>query len=120
MRQLTPTYRDATPWGRSPRAGPTRQSGFTLIELIVVMILVGILVAIGVPSFRSITTSSRMSAESNTLLGDLQYARAEAAREGTPVTVCIANTAGTACNAASTAWQGGWIIFTDVNDDQTV
>jgi len=84
------------------------------------MILVGILVAIGIPSFSSITTSSRMSAESNNLLGDLQYARAEAAREGQPVTVCIANTAETACDAASSAWQGGWIIFTDVNDDQTV
>jgi len=120
VRQPTPTYRDAPLSGRPPPAGPTDQSGFTLIELIIVMILVGILVAIGVPSFKSITTSSRMSAESNTLLGDLQYARAEAAREGEPVTVCIANTTGTACNTASTSWQGGWIIFSDLNDDQTV
>ncbi|MGH8288084.1 MAG: GspH/FimT family pseudopilin [Steroidobacteraceae bacterium] len=120
VRQLTTTYRDTALSGPSPRARPTRQSGFTLIELVIVMILVGILAAIGIPSFRSITTSSRMSAESNTLLGDLQYARAEAAREGEPVTVCIANTASTACNAASNTWQGGWIIFSDLNDDQTV
>jgi type IV fimbrial biogenesis protein FimT len=117
--QPTTTYRDAPPSGRPPRAGTAEQSGFTLIELIIVMILVGILVAIGIPSFSSITTSSRMSAESNTLLGDLQYARAEAARAGIPVTVCVANTAENACNSASTSWQGGWIIFTDVNDDQT-
>jgi type IV fimbrial biogenesis protein FimT len=120
VRQPTTTYRDAALSGRPPHAGPTDQSGFTLIELIIVMILIGILVAIGVPSFSSITTSSRMSAESNTLLGDLQYARAEAAREGSPVTVCVANTTETGCNAASTAWQGGWIIFTDLNDDQTL
>lgn len=80
----------------------------------------GILVAIGVPSYQSITTSSRMSSESNSLLGDLQYARAEAIREGSPVTVCIANITGSACNAAGTTWQGGWIVFSDVNDDQTV
>ncbi len=84
------------------------------------MVLMGILVAIGVPSFQNITTSSRMSAESNDLLGDLQYARAEAIREGTPVTVCIANSTGTACNVASTSWQQGWVVFSDVNDDQTI
>ncbi|MGA7539416.1 MAG: GspH/FimT family pseudopilin [Steroidobacteraceae bacterium] len=120
VQELTTTHCDAAPSGRSPPGGPTRQCGFTLIELLIVMILVGILVAIGVPSYKSITTSSRMSAESNNLLGDLQYARAEAIREGEPVTVCIANTADTACDAASTSWQDGWIIFTDLNDDQTV
>lgn len=91
----------------------------TLMELIIVMVLVGILVAIGVPSYRSVTNSSRMSGEANSLLGDLQYARAEAAREGEPVTVCISAN-GTSCDAASTSWQEGWIIFTDINDDQTV
>jgi type IV fimbrial biogenesis protein FimT len=96
-----------------------RQSGFTLIELAIVIVLMGILVAIGVPSFKSITTSSRMSAESNSLLGDLQYARAEAIREGSPVTVCV-STNGTSCDGASNTWQGGWIVFSDVNDDQTV
>jgi type IV fimbrial biogenesis protein FimT len=91
----------------------------TLIELIIVMIVVAVLVGIGVPSFKSVTTSSRMAGESNSLLGDLQYARAEAIREGEPVTVCVSST-GTSCDAASTSWQEGWIVFTDLNDDQTV
>lgn len=91
----------------------------TLIELIVVMVLVGILMAIGIPSFQSVTTSSRMSAESNDLLGDMQYARAEAAREGNPITVCISST-GTTCDTASTTWQEGWIVFSDLKDDQQV
>lgn len=91
----------------------------TLIELVVVMVLVGILVAIGVPSYHSITYSSRTAAESNALLGDLQYARAEAAREGQSVTVCISSN-GTSCDSASTAWQEGWIVFSDIKADQTV
>jgi type IV fimbrial biogenesis protein FimT len=119
VQELTTTYPPAALSGRRPPGSPTRQSGFTLIELIIVMILVGILVAIGVPSYKSITTSSRMSAESNALLGDLQYARAEAVREGEPVTVCISSS-GTSCDTASTSWQEGWIIFTDLNDDQKV
>ena len=91
----------------------------TLIELVVVMVLVGILAAIAIPSFQSVTTSSRMSGESNALLGDLQYARAEAVREGQPVTVCISRN-GTSCDAASTTWQEGWIVFSDVNGNQVV
>jgi type IV fimbrial biogenesis protein FimT len=101
------------------RSAPAWQSGLTLIELIIVMILIGILVAIGVPSYRSVTTSSRVSAESNELLGDMQYARAEAAREGEPITVCISKD-GTSCDVGSTSWQEGWIVFTDLNGDQIV
>lgn len=91
----------------------------TLIELVVVMVLVGILVAIGVPSYRSITNSSRMASESNALLGDMQYARAEAAREGQSVTVCISKN-GSSCDSASTTWQEGWIVFSDANSNQSV
>jgi len=119
VRELTTTCLDAAPPGRRLRPWPRRQSGITLVELIIVMILVGVLVGIGVPSYKSVTTSSRMAGESNSLLGDLQYARAEAIREGEPVTVCVSST-GTSCDAASTSWQEGWIVFTDLNDDQTV
>ena len=54
------------------------QTGFSMTELMVVMAIVAILLGIGVPSYRYITNSYRMSAEVNGLLGDLQYARAEA------------------------------------------
>jgi type IV fimbrial biogenesis protein FimT len=50
-------------------------AGFTLIELIVVITIVSILMAVGVPSYRYVTNSNRMSAEVNGLLGDLQFAR---------------------------------------------
>lgn len=99
---------------------PTRQAGVTLVELLTVMVIVAILMTIGVPSYRYVTTSNRMATEANALLGDLQYARSEAAREGQSVTVCIANSGATGCNAASTSWQNGWIVFSDVKNDQTV
>jgi type IV fimbrial biogenesis protein FimT len=119
MSSLTTTRRDMLR-ARRPDSGPRAwQSGMTLIELIIVMVLVGILAAIGIPSFETITTSSRMAAESNDLLGDMQFARSEAAREGEPVTVCISAT-GKSCDSASSTWQEGWIVFSDLNDDQTV
>jgi type IV fimbrial biogenesis protein FimT len=87
-----------------------RQSGVTLVELMVVLAIIVMLVAIGMPTYTNITNSYRMSSEINSLLGDLQFARAEALREGQYVTVCTANATASACSG-STSWQNGWIVF---------
>ena len=93
-----------------------RQSGVTLFELLVVMMIIGILAAIGVPTYRYVTVSSRMSSELNALLGDLQFARSEAVREGQTVSVCIASSTTSPYSCASssaTDWQNGWLVFSD-------
>jgi type IV fimbrial biogenesis protein FimT len=90
-----------------------RQSGFTLTELMVVVAIVAILLAVGVPSYRYITTSYRMSSEVNGLLGDLMYARGEAIKEGQGLTVCV-STNGTGCTGGGN-WQNGWIVFSNPN-----
>lgn len=92
--------------------------GFTLIELMVVIIIVAILLTIGVPSFEYVTTANRVSTEVNGLLGDLQYARSEAIKEGQTVTVCP-STDGAKCSQSS-QWQSGWIVFSDGNGDAMV
>jgi len=97
-----------------------RQSmlGYTMMELVVAMAIVAILVSLAGPSFTSVTNSNRIAGEVNGLLGDLQYARAEAVKEGLFATVC-ASTNGTTCSGAN-AWQSGWIVFSDVNGNATV
>jgi type IV fimbrial biogenesis protein FimT len=92
----------------------TRQQGFSLTELVMVMAIVAILLSIGVPSYRYIANSYRMSSEVNGLLGDLMLARAEAIKEGQSVTVC-ASTNGTTCSG-STSWQRGWIVWSNPNN----
>lgn len=96
-----------------------RQAGFTLTELMIVITIVAVLMAMGVPSYRYVTTANRASAEVNALLGDMQFARSEAVREGQTVTVCI-STDGATCTANNNKWQGGWIVFSDANSNQTV
>jgi type IV fimbrial biogenesis protein FimT len=69
-----------------------------------------ILLTLAIPSFRYVTNSNRIAGEINGLLGDLQFARAEAIKEGRSVTVCV-STNSTTCSANNTAWQNGWIVF---------
>jgi type IV fimbrial biogenesis protein FimT len=94
------------------------QTGFSVTELMVVVAIVALLLGIGVPSYRNVTNSYRMSAEVNGLLGDLQYARSEAIKAGQTVTTCV-STNGTACTGG-TAWATGWIVFSDPNANATV
>ena len=92
--------------------------GFTLIELLVTIAIVAVLMGIGVPSYRYITYSSRISSELNSLVGSLQLARAEAIKQGLPVTACSSAT-GTSCSGANT-WHTGWIVFADSNGNAAV
>ncbi len=98
------------------------QSGFNLFELVIVMSIVGILTVIGVPSFQYVTTSNRITSEVNGLLGDLQFARSEAIREGQYVTVCpSANPLQSPPQCSgSNSWQTGWIVFIDAVPNQHV
>ena len=67
----------------------SREAGFNLLELLITMSVAAILLTIAVPSFRYVTNSNRIAGEVNGLLGDLQFARAEAIKEGRTVTVCV-------------------------------
>jgi type IV fimbrial biogenesis protein FimT len=94
--------------------------GVTLIELVVVMGIVGILMAIGIPSYKYVTNANRISAEINGLLGDLQYARSEAIKEGQTVSVCVSSDQATCVGATTTTWNNGWIVFSDPNGNGAV
>jgi len=96
------------------------QRGFTLTELMVVITIVATLMAIGVPSYKYVTTANRVSAEVNAMLGDMQFARSEAIREGSPITVCASADGATCVGGVNNTWQGGWIVFSDTNGNQAV
>jgi type IV fimbrial biogenesis protein FimT len=89
--------------------------GFSLVQLMITVAIVGILTGLAVPSYRYITNTNRIANEINGLLGDFQYARFAAIKTGQAVTICSsANpTARPPTCAASTNWARGWIVFND-------
>jgi type IV fimbrial biogenesis protein FimT len=98
----------------------SRTSGFTLIELMVVVLIIAIMLAYGIPSYKSVITQNRMSGEINDLASDIELARSAAIKQGMPVTICpSANpTATTPACSGTSSWNSGWIVFTDIASNQ--
>lgn len=90
-----------------------KHNGFTLIELMIVVALVAILAAVGVPSFREFIQNNRLATQANTFLTALKLARSEAVKRGVNVVVCASNDQ-TQCAGT---WNNGWILFVDGNGD---
>ena len=91
-----------------------RNSGFTLFELIVVMVLAAIFLTLGVPVFRDFIREQRIIAQTNGLVGALNLARSEATKRGVRVLICRAVGADCATDAAG-IWEEGWLIYADNN-----
>jgi type IV fimbrial biogenesis protein FimT len=99
--------------GRKAYAG-----GMTMIEILVTIVVMAVLVAIAVPSFRNASLGSQLSAAANNLLASVQLARSEAIKRNTAVWLC-ASADGAAC-AGSGGWEQGWIMIIDRSDPTTV
>lgn len=95
-----------------------RSSGFTLMELLVTIAVVGVLLAIAVPSFQSLFNRNRVATVVNDLLGGLYYARTEGIRRALPTTICMSSNQ-TSC-ATTGSWANGWIVWVDLNSNGTL
>ncbi|MDJ0806801.1 MAG: GspH/FimT family pseudopilin [Gammaproteobacteria bacterium] len=84
-----------------------KQSGFTLVELMVTLLVAAILLVAGVPSFVEMLRSNRVASEANNMVTALNMARSEALKLGQQVTV-----ARTGAN-----WEDGWRVFSDMDGD---
>lgn len=93
------------------------QNGFTLYELLVTLLVIGVVMTIGIPNFAAFTQNSRMSSTVNDLHSSFLLARSEAARAKANITICAsANSMAAAADCAGTFDQG-WIIFVDTDGD---
>lgn len=93
-----------------------RTQGFTLIESMTVLAIMGILASLALPSFRSFLTKTRIESQVSELTTDFLYARSEAATRSKWITICP-SADGSTCSTASTDWIKGSIIFVDTDQD---
>ncbi|MGH8353070.1 MAG: GspH/FimT family pseudopilin [Pseudomonas sp.] len=76
--------------------------GFTLIELLTAIVIVAILLALAVPSFKSYQANQEVRSVAADLLSALNFARSEAVKRAANITV----------SPVATNWADGWAVKT--------
>lgn len=87
-----------------------RMRGFTLIELMIGIVVLAILAALAVPSFRTLILNQQSEAIGEDLVTAFQLARSEAVRRGGFVSVCPSSSDGTSCGGT---WNNGLLVIVD-------
>ena len=94
----------------------SRFRGFTLIEIMVSLAIVGILAAVGMPSFVGMIKKFRINAIRDDLQASIQLAQTDAIRRGLPIILERTTNCGlTPTNADD--WSCGWQSVVDSNNN---
>lgn len=92
----------------------SNQTGLTLIELMITLVVGSMLLVIAVPSFLSFQKDNRRVTQLNELVSGLNLARSEAVKSNATVGFCpSANEAD--CSGAT--YDNGWIVFLNTDAD---
>ena len=93
------------------------QNGFTLYELMITLLIVGVVLTLGMPNLTAFTQNSRITTTANNLHAAFQVARSEAARSKATITICASDNSMDATADCQGNWEDGFIIFLDLNGD---
>ncbi len=98
------------------------ESGFTLLELMLVVAIAGVLLAVGIPAMGDYIRNSRITSAANDVMAALHFTRSEAIKRRQPVTLCTSadtlnadNTQNPNPTCAASAFLTGWMSFVDLN-----
>jgi type IV fimbrial biogenesis protein FimT len=97
----------------------TRQSGFTLVEMMVTVSIVVVIAALAVPGFHTMLLGRQIETAADTLASDFRFSRSEAVKRTNRVTIC-ASSNGTSCTGAGAFWKEGWLVFVDEDGDGVI
>jgi len=95
----------------------SKKSGFTLLEVMVTVAIVGIIAAIAIPSMSSLLENDRADSFTVELKRNFMYARAQATVNDESVVVCPLSSV-TATSACANTWNSLNIaVFVDINSN---
>jgi type IV fimbrial biogenesis protein FimT len=78
-----------------------RPAGFTVIEILMVLVILGLVAAVGAPSMRDLIASTRVKGAASDLFGSLMFARSEAIKRNANVDVVP---------VSASNWTAGWSV----------
>ena len=87
----------------------SKSRGVTLFELMMALAIAGVIIALGVPSFRAVIANQQMSAATNEMVMTLNLAKSEAVKRVAYVSICQ-STDGLTCTLAAPGWDAGWTV----------
>lgn len=93
------------------------QNGFTLYELMITLLIVGVVLTLGMPNLTAFSQNSRITTSANDLHAAFQVARSEAARAKSTITICASNNSMSTAADCQGDWEDGFIVFVDSNGD---
>ncbi len=97
-----------------------KNSGFTLLELLLTLMLIAVVTAFAIPSMTEFSKNDRLTTNINSMIGHLAYARSEAVKRSSQVSMCVSNDTDTpnpSCTAGN--WEDGWIVYIDADGSGT-
>lgn len=92
-----------------------KANGFTLIELIFVLLIAGILISIAVPSYNDAVSKNKVNAPYKSLRSAISLAKTEAISRNQQVVICASDDQ----SSCGDDWNKGWMVFVDSNKNES-
>src|SRR5262245_19902772 len=105
--------------------GRRTRRGFTLYELLVTVLVIGVIVSFGVPNLLEFSRNNRMAGTANDFVSAVLLARSESVAGRVPVTLCaspdpVADAPVCDADASDPETQSGYVVWVDPDGDAVI